>query len=61
VVHPAGKWQTGQQHSVSGAIRWLNTLEQQANDLPESEEQFIAEMLRAPEADKFLPKEYGIV
>ena len=40
--------------------RWLDTLQSQADDLPENEEELMAEMLHLPEAARFLPEEYGL-
>jgi len=39
---------------------WLDRLKEQADSLPESEEEMVREMLSSPCAEKFLPEEYGI-
>lgn len=41
--------------------RWLSRYDNDAESLPENEEEFIQEMLSAPEASKFLKEEYGIL
>jgi methanol--5-hydroxybenzimidazolylcobamide Co-methyltransferase len=41
-------------------VPWLDSLRQQADTLPEQEEELTAQMLRAPEATRFLPAEYGL-
>jgi methanol--5-hydroxybenzimidazolylcobamide Co-methyltransferase len=41
-------------------LRWLDKLQGQADALPDREEELIEEMMRGPEAGKFLPAEYGI-
>jgi methanol--5-hydroxybenzimidazolylcobamide Co-methyltransferase len=41
-------------------MRWLEPLQRQADSLPESEEDLIADMLRGPESAAFLPGEYGL-
>jgi methanol--5-hydroxybenzimidazolylcobamide Co-methyltransferase len=41
-------------------VRWLDTLQKQADALPEREEELVAEMFRAPESANFLPAEYGL-
>lgn len=40
--------------------RWLDTLQRQADALPEDEETLTAEILQGPEAGNFLPEEYGL-
>ncbi|MDK2970288.1 MAG: methanol---5-hydroxybenzimidazolylcobamide Co-methyltransferase [Candidatus Sumerlaeota bacterium] len=39
---------------------WIALLEAQAEDLPETEEELIAEVMASGEARKFLPEQYGI-
>jgi hypothetical protein len=39
---------------------WLDTLRRQADALPESEAELIAEILGGPETTVFLPSEYGL-
>jgi methanol--5-hydroxybenzimidazolylcobamide Co-methyltransferase len=51
---------TGQLRIPAREVRWLDTLAAQADDLPEAEDQLLAEMMDAPEAAKFLPAEYGL-
>lgn len=41
-------------------VPWLDTLEEQAETLPESEDQFFEEMSQTPAGAKFLPAEYGL-
>jgi len=41
-------------------IKWLDNLARQAATLPESETEFISEMIPLLEAGTFLPKEYGL-
>jgi methanol--5-hydroxybenzimidazolylcobamide Co-methyltransferase len=41
-------------------VRWFETLQQQADALPENEHELIAEMLQSPGAGNFLPAEYGL-
>jgi methanol--5-hydroxybenzimidazolylcobamide Co-methyltransferase len=41
-------------------IKWLDRLQTQADDLPEKEEELIAEMIQSPGAMPFLPEEYGL-
>jgi hypothetical protein len=41
-------------------VYWLNTLQKQADTLPENEEELIAEMLQSPEIVTFIPTEYGL-
>lgn len=54
------------QACASGAIhlsdrekRWLSRFTDEAESLPEREEEFLQEMFSAPEASKFLKEEYG--
>jgi methanol--5-hydroxybenzimidazolylcobamide Co-methyltransferase len=41
-------------------LRWLDTLQKQADALPEKEEDFVGEMLHSLQAACFLPAEYGL-
>jgi len=41
-------------------VRWLSRLEQQAHELPETEDAFLAEMLPSLDRSKVLPEEYGL-
>jgi methanol--5-hydroxybenzimidazolylcobamide Co-methyltransferase len=41
-------------------IRWLDSLQKQADALPECEDELITEMLQSSEAPSFLPEEYGL-
>jgi methanol---5-hydroxybenzimidazolylcobamide Co-methyltransferase len=50
----------GQVRIAAREVRWLDSLRDQADALPESEEEFIAEMLQSPAAAHFLPAEYGM-
>ena len=40
--------------------RWLDTLQRQADTLPEDDSTLVAEMVQSPEATSFLPGEYGL-
>ncbi|MCX7014775.1 MAG: methanol--corrinoid methyltransferase [Candidatus Sumerlaeota bacterium] len=55
-----GALQAGETRVADNERRWLDRLQRQIDILPDSEEAFIEEMLQAPEAAKFLPKEYGL-
>ena len=50
----------GEVKILTREIRWLDTLQKQADALPEAEEELISEMLQSPEAAHFLPEEYGL-
>jgi methanol--5-hydroxybenzimidazolylcobamide Co-methyltransferase len=52
--------QKGQLRIPPREIRWLDTLRQQADALPEREELLINEMLQSAQAADFLPEEYGL-
>ncbi|MBI2946848.1 MAG: methanol--corrinoid methyltransferase [Verrucomicrobia bacterium] len=41
-------------------VPWLDALQQQADALPEQEEELIAQMLKSSETAPFLPAEYGL-
>jgi methanol--5-hydroxybenzimidazolylcobamide Co-methyltransferase len=41
-------------------VRWLDTLQEQADSLPEEEEELISEMLKSELAGTFLAEEYGL-
>jgi methanol--5-hydroxybenzimidazolylcobamide Co-methyltransferase len=41
-------------------LRWLDSLQAQADELPEDEEELITETLQSDEARRFLPEEYGL-
>jgi methanol--5-hydroxybenzimidazolylcobamide Co-methyltransferase len=52
--------QNGSVKIAAREIRWLDTLQRQADTLPESEAEFISEMLATIEPGVFLPEEYGL-
>jgi methanol--5-hydroxybenzimidazolylcobamide Co-methyltransferase len=52
--------QSGAVKSAAREVRWLDTLQRQADALPESEAEFIVEMLATIEPGVFLPEEYGL-
>ena len=52
--------QAGELKIAARELRWLAMLEEQAAELPASEEKFYEEMSNTPGAAKFLPQEYGL-
>jgi methanol--5-hydroxybenzimidazolylcobamide Co-methyltransferase len=52
--------ETGAVRIPAREVRWLDILQRQADSLPESETEFIAEMLATIEPGVFLPEEYGL-
>jgi methanol--5-hydroxybenzimidazolylcobamide Co-methyltransferase len=53
-------YQSGAVKIAPREVRWLSRLEQQAHELPETEDAFLAEMLPSLDRSKFLPEEYGL-
>jgi len=52
--------QTGAVRIPAREVRWLDILQRQADSLPESETDFVQEMLATIEPGVFLPEEYGL-
>jgi methanol--5-hydroxybenzimidazolylcobamide Co-methyltransferase len=52
--------QGGQVRIASREMRWLDSLQRQAERLPEHEQELVDEFLKTPQAERFLPGEYGL-
>ena len=52
--------EAGELRVAAREVQWLERLEREASSLPESEEDFVREMLGTPLTEKFLPDQYGL-
>jgi len=55
-----GAYGNGKLHIAENEVEWFDTMSDTLDDLPESEEEFIAQQLAIADKTKFLPAEYGL-